>query len=55
MIKHTENIVSKKIVNRDVIEPGDIIEFMYSGGTDPKPLVFVLPEKDEIMNFLFKK
>ena len=45
---YSKNIISKKVVNRDTIEPGDVIQFNYSGAVDPKPLVFVLAEKDEL-------
>jgi len=45
---HKKNIISRLVVNRDYIRPGNIIEFNYTGGTDPKPLVFVLPELDEV-------
>jgi len=48
MIGHESHIVSKTIVNKDDIEPGAVIEFAYVGATDPKPLVFVLPEKHEV-------
>ena len=48
MIGHQSNIISKSTVNKDYIEPGAVIEFGYTGGTDPKPLVFILPEMDEV-------
>ena len=48
MIGHESNILSKSIVSRDSIEPGAVIEFNYTGGTDPRPLVFILPELSEV-------
>ena len=46
--KYPKNIISKKAVNKDSVEPGAVIEFGYTGGNDTKPLVFVLPELGEV-------
>ena len=47
-VSHHKNVSPRGITNSKYI-PGDIVEFIYKGGSDKNPLVFVLQKSTKII------